>query len=436
MCNKVDSRTVKKVDAQGSSKSPSGVSPNFWYIHGRAYDLNAWIGDHPGGKYVLNITRGTDCTELFESYHAPSSQSAHIQKTLEAYAVDAPAPAPEPYDWVNMPVYEEMKTIVRAYKRRHGIKASDSMWWTTWYAMVGTLHYVTMARWLMGVGGLFNCWLFGTGIWFWGADLTHSGTHYNLTHSPVLSEWIGWLGGCTFMNTSAWVRQHVTGHHSHTNVLELDPDLYHQEVNYRADPRVKPHSIKPLLVMLPWVTQIIPVIMGTAELGVAGRWKGTKCIVTWADGERVRMWAMWAVYMSVLLTSGWTYGFAHAFLPFATVGFCFYMASQVSHINKPSFDTPKTKEWAVAQITACQGDYGYYSPVSNHASIGLNNQTFHHLFPSVHAAHYPALMKLVKPVFVKHGLATNVWNNSYMDSMRLHFGHLYELNQTPGCMTF
>ena len=104
-------------------------------------------------------------------------------------------------------------------------------------------------------------------------------------------------------------------------------------------------------------------------------------------------------------------------------------AVAVSHINLPSFETPRTKEWAVAQITACQarhrhsdrhtrdgrssrsrrarasqGDYGYYSHWSSLLSIGLNNQTLHHLFPSVHAAHYPALSELVKPVLIKHGV--------------------------------
>jgi hypothetical protein len=36
----------------------------------------------------------------------------------------------------------------------------------------------------------------------------------------------------------------------------------------------------------------------------------------------------------------------------------YYAFSQVSHVNGPSFGTPLTKEWAVAQITAAQGDYG------------------------------------------------------------------------------
>jgi hypothetical protein len=220
----------------------AALSPALWYIEGRAYDLSKWSG-HPGGQYILNITRGTDCTELFESYHAPSLRTAFIQEKLASCAVpDATAPPPPiEYDWCTTPVYDELKTIVRAYRRRHGIKAVDSARYVLWYGVWAAVHYVTMARWCMGWGGWVNGWLFGTAVWFWAADTTHSGTHYQLTHRAALSEWIAWLGGATFMNTSAWVRQHVTGHHSHTNQLEQDPDLCLQrESNSQSPDRARP----------------------------------------------------------------------------------------------------------------------------------------------------------------------------------------------------
>ena len=32
------------------------------WIHGQAYDLTEWMPRHPGGTYLLEITRGSDCT--------------------------------------------------------------------------------------------------------------------------------------------------------------------------------------------------------------------------------------------------------------------------------------------------------------------------------------------------------------------------------------
>ena len=39
---------------------------------------------------------------------------------------------------------------------------------------------------------------------------------------------------------------------------------------------------------------------------------------------------------------------------------------------------------------------------------GLHNQSLHHLLPSVHPCHYPALSVLLKPVFVRHHLVTTL----------------------------
>ena len=36
---------------------------------------------------------------------------------------------------------------------------------------------------------------------------------------------------------------------------------------------MEPHPLNPLLVVLPWSTQLAPVLMGTAELGWAGRYE-------------------------------------------------------------------------------------------------------------------------------------------------------------------
>eukprot|EP01051_Picozoa_sp_SAG22_P016235 SAG22_NODE_2257_length_2780_cov_2.690041_1_plen_103_part_00 len=93
-----------------------------------------------------------------------------------------------------------------------------------------------------------------------------------------------------------------------------------------------------------------------------------------------------------------------------------------------SFGAPGSKEWAAAQITAAQGDYTYISAFWNKLSNGLNNQTLHHLFPSVHPCHYPALSELLKPVFDKHKLPVAGWERSYWQSLASHVRHLRKLN--------
>jgi cytochrome b involved in lipid metabolism len=40
-----------------------------WLIHGKYYDLEPFMKEHPGGRRFLEQSRGRDCTELFESIH-------------------------------------------------------------------------------------------------------------------------------------------------------------------------------------------------------------------------------------------------------------------------------------------------------------------------------------------------------------------------------
>ncbi|XP_066905351.1 cytochrome b5-related protein isoform X3 [Halyomorpha halys] len=42
---------------------------NLWRIHDSLYDFSDFIKIHPGGSYWLEITKGTDITEAFESHH-------------------------------------------------------------------------------------------------------------------------------------------------------------------------------------------------------------------------------------------------------------------------------------------------------------------------------------------------------------------------------
>ena len=35
------------------------LHPDYWYIKGQAYDFKPWCSDHPGGEYILQISKGT-----------------------------------------------------------------------------------------------------------------------------------------------------------------------------------------------------------------------------------------------------------------------------------------------------------------------------------------------------------------------------------------
>eukprot|EP00040_Diaphanoeca_grandis_P012661 m.64137 g.64137 ORF g.64137 m.64137 type:complete len:446 (+) comp23394_c1_seq1:283-1620(+) len=425
--------TFEKTPNTDTLVNKNKTKEKMWYLHGKAYDFKPWMDKHPGGAYILKITKGTDCTELFESYHAPSLKGDYIQKTLGQYEVEMKDIAATTYEWDITPVYDELKEVVREYRRTNGIKGTDSPFQMAWYALWGVLHHLMLPCWLFGWGGMgdaVTALLFGWTVWFWSGDLLHAGTHYALSTNTAYGEWLGWVGGWLFCLPSTWIRQHVTGHHVHTNVHQRDPDLYHHSRYYRAFSKIEPqwwHSFWHLT----WITaftQIIPSAAFTMDILLFNKWKNTVTELKWAPYERLQLFIVWAVFVTMLGTVLYQQGATVALLPFTLVGVLYYMFSQVSHCNALSFEQPSSGEWAVHQLYTTQGDYSYASKFWNHMSLGLHNQALHHLFPSVHPCHYPAISKLARPILKRHGLPIPGYTQSYRHAMILHLKHLRILN--------
>ena len=47
---------------------------DLWRVHNKLYDLSDFISSHPGGGMWLQVTRGTDITEAFESSHLDANK--------------------------------------------------------------------------------------------------------------------------------------------------------------------------------------------------------------------------------------------------------------------------------------------------------------------------------------------------------------------------
>lgn len=73
-----------------------------WTVYrGVAYDLTPYVDRHPGGRWLLNLAIGRDCTALFESYHLRPEVAVNMLKrlpVLSEFPVDAVPRAPYPSD--------------------------------------------------------------------------------------------------------------------------------------------------------------------------------------------------------------------------------------------------------------------------------------------------------------------------------------------------
>jgi linoleoyl-CoA desaturase len=82
-------------------------------------------------------------------------------------------------------------------------------------------------------------------------------------------------------------------------------------------------------------------------------------------------------------------------------------------------------DWGAHQVLTSH-NYSVSSSAALHFSGGLNMQIEHHLFPSVHYSHYPALSRLVREACVEFGLpyhtSTSIWQAmaKHYRVLRLH----------------
>merc|ERR1712014_301703 len=97
------------------------------------------------------------------------------------------------------------------------------------------------------------------------------------------------------------------------------------------------------------------------------------------------------------------HGALAALLPLFTFGLFFYM---------------------FAQVRSTRGDYSYESRFWNAISGGLHLQSVHHVFPSVHWAHYPSIYKIIW-----NAAGEKRAHQNFADVVRSHFAFVARLNR-------
>ena len=407
----------------------------FWHIDGQMYDFEPWRHRHPGGSYILDASRGTDCSAPFHTYHAVSN-SRMLMNQLSMYWKGPSLSCPG--EQVEDPMFEELRAVIKTYAKQYGTKAVDSPMFMTWTTIWMFVYCWATVSWVMEP--TFEiCALMASGMWFCAADGLHSGTHASLTYSQI-GDMYGRMVGTLFCLPSAWMRQHVLGHHTAINVRGTDPDLCHHACRWHGW-RTSPQQTRcymyrfwrqyaPLNILF---TAIVPSLLTSMLMWIRNRYPGTGNAVAWASGEKLMMLATYSTIVSGLYLHCEAHGYLLTFSPFALCGMCYYLFSQISHINKKSFEyvtgDKQALAWSIAQVLACSGDYSQRSVMAGLISIGLNNQAIHHLFPSVHHVHYPYIFDDFQRIVQQHmDKSIHCVSQTFWQSVTAHVKHLADVN--------
>lgn len=97
-------------------RTDDNIGP-YWRIHNKLYDLTDFADRHPGGKMWIEVTKGTDITEAFESAHI----SGNAEKLLKKFCVkDISTPRNSPYTFHEDGFYKTFKRKVQPILKEIG----------------------------------------------------------------------------------------------------------------------------------------------------------------------------------------------------------------------------------------------------------------------------------------------------------------------------
>lgn len=88
-------------------------------VRGRVYDVTGFLDKHPGGREMLLLAAGRECTDLFAMYHALSDKP---ERYLASYDIGAAVGAPEFTPFApDTGFWDDVRGRVKDYFKRTGL---------------------------------------------------------------------------------------------------------------------------------------------------------------------------------------------------------------------------------------------------------------------------------------------------------------------------
>jgi len=374
-----------------------------WNIYGKQYDLTDFINTHPGGRYVLEKTKGLeDCTALFETYHAFSDMEKILQ-TLNKYEIKDQDISV--YTTPNFTQYRELTALVKQeYPDRNSIKANAN-WMLNNGVLMGILILSFCGCYLSSLPFLYKmlcqivyscceaCVSF---------NVMHDASHYGISIYPMVNVFASKImNNILLWNSNIWFLHHVYYHHSNTG-LENDPD--HTMYDYTLSKSITNYIPKINIINL--LYQVIP----GQQLG-----QGVVYFLNNITQEMSKS--------SIQLSNNKQYDEIDIVMCLSKIYLMYYaglvqfllhifIANTLYYTNiYPNHSSYETKidnhyegdNWAKMQICN-SGNFMMDNLWYTRMFGAINYQIEHHLFPNMSNIHYPAVSKIVRRYCKEHNI--------------------------------
>lgn len=420
--------------ARKTPQAEQKTSKDLWFIHGKYYDLTAFIESHPGGTTVLNMCKGLeDATPCMESYHAFANRE-YIYKTMAKYEVSyTPADAETRVKTDTKYLFEQdgfYMTLVRRVRAHFGStkesesvtkNIKDNVWWNIKVSFL-SLVYVTSFLLAFFVPNVplspIVAAVAGSSFIMVGFTAMHDASHYALgvrdswKNKIVLRVW----NSLALWDSAKWLYHHMVRHHSFTGDLKLDPDVVHAapmiRKNKEADiSEYTSNSFLPVDRSSSLYAQIQTAFYATVlDFGqlfyynIKWNFTGLMWGLPLEKTKNVFTKYWWEYGLSALIL------FAQVYKADPLVTLAFFTAQSISYgmcilADHDTFESAVEnhvaggeKDWGEIQVRhssdfAAKGMWGYFF---GEVFGSINVQIAHHLFPSVNHVHLRGLIPVIR----------------------------------------
>jgi cytochrome b involved in lipid metabolism len=187
------------------------------YIGQKVYDVTTWLDAHPGGRQVLLLAAGRDCTDLFTSYHPFTDKPA---KLLSKFCIGQVVTTEFPQYQPDTGFYADVRKEVGQYLKKNNLDSKDPT--PGLIRLAGMMASSAFFFSLM----IYSCsqawplvWQLAMAMAFGLAQalplfhMMHDASHCAIGHSDTWWIWTGrfvmdWFAGASM---NAWHNQHILG---------------------------------------------------------------------------------------------------------------------------------------------------------------------------------------------------------------------------------
>jgi fatty acid desaturase len=388
---------------------------NLWIIDGQAYDFRDFVKRHPGGTAAISLGKGLDCTELFKTYHLMKTPPESILKKYRVPNPEGMKVEESKYSFDEDGFLMTVRRRGRQYFESNNLSSKGSMFWQVLAVLsifvIGGLMYPAFY-----MGSVIAALVHGLCKGLTAVGAGHSMSHFSLFTKPWMNSFVFRVFSPLVISThQIWSTSHVVSHHIHT----LTPDDLQDNYPVKRVQPALPHR---------WFHRFQHVYIWIVYLFGLPLWTLSDLIdsipVLFTGRHKMRRFTLLQRLENTLVLTFnifITIVLPFIFLPFwnaLIVCLCSNVPSslmlviqiavnhEVPECMSKTDPNKKKIDWGTHQVLTSH-DFGVNSSLALHFSGGLNMQIEHHIFPSVHYVHYPALAKIVQQACLEFNLPYN-----------------------------